>query len=105
LRERAAGDETIVTIHSAAGRRAKIAFCQRIVPMKPASSPSAAHCQRGRAPRVAAHAHVKTATAAIEGACDMVGSFTRYQRRKDPVATSTMPNAAQEALLNRAASR
>ena len=39
-------------------------------------------------PRVAAHAHVNVATAAIDGACVIVGSLTRYQSRNDPVATS-----------------
>ena len=77
-----------VTDHSMAGSSTKSTFCHRIAPITPASSPSAAHCPGVRPPRVAAQSHVKIATAAIDGACAIDGSFTRYQRMNEPSATT-----------------
>ena len=76
-----------------AARRA--AFCQRIRADQPAEqrrgAPTTASVRRSR---VAAHSQVKPATDAIDGACVMLGSFTRYQSMKEPATSSTTAGAA-----------
>ena len=63
--------------------------------MNPASRPRAAHAASDRRSRVAAHSHVNAATAAIDGACVMVGSFTRYHAMNEPqTATATAAPAS-----------
>ena len=77
-----------------AGSNANSAFCHLMVVISPAPRPSSTHDTRLRPPRVRAHQYVKAATAAIEGACVMLGSFTRYHSRNDPDATSAVADAA-----------
>ena len=67
----------------------------------------AAHCFIVRDPngtsrspaasRVASHAHMNAATAAMEGACVMLGSLTKYHSRNDPVTASVTASAASGA--------
>ena len=54
---------------------------------------------------VAAQAHRNPATAAIDAACVMLGSLTRYQIMNDPHTASTTPAAASAEGKNRPASR
>ena len=82
-----------------AGSSTNSTFCHRIVPITPASSPSAAHCPGVRPARVVAQSHVKIATAAIDGACAIDGSFTRYQRMNEPSATTATASAAHPAVV------
>ena len=69
--------------------------------MNPASSPSSAHDRSVRRSLVAAHIQVKPATDAIDVACVMLGSFTRYQAMNDPQIVSATAGAASSAGKNR----
>ena len=80
---------------SSPGSSANSRFCQRIERHEARRANRAAPTARSeRLSRVAAHSHAKPATAAIDGACVMLGSFTRYHAMNDPL---TVRNTAAPA--------
>ena len=48
---------------------------------------------------------MNAATAHIDVACDMVGSFTMYQSMKEPNASAAVESTARRSVKNLAASR
>jgi hypothetical protein len=99
---------------SIAGSSMNSAFCQRIAIISPAPNPSRPHRVSesdpgdpdvSRIPPVAAHAHTNAATAAIDGAWLIDGSFTRYQSMNDPASVIVVAPAATPASKNSRARR
>jgi hypothetical protein len=71
------------------GSSAKSTFCHRIIADNPMSTPSIAQSRGRRVSCVAPHIQAKPATDAIEAACVMLGSLTRYHSMNEPATVRT----------------
>ena len=100
---RASGAATSAISASIAGQQRE----QRVLPADQADEAGERAEQRPLpserpAPCVAAHIQMKPATAAIDGACVMLGSLTMYQSMKEPPTTSAVAGAATRRAKNSA---